>query len=200
VAENEQDRLQLSIHRHFLIDLLDMKESPQMTATEVIERRDRQREQFGPVTYGIEGSVLKFVIENTFMTLLRHGQLPEPPEEVVDAKLDIEYTGKLSRLMRSAEADVTEQWVAQGHAMAQFTPDVLDNYDNDEIIRGTADARGVPARYRRDEKAVEQIRTDRAEAQQAAQQAEQGRAEGEAMEAIGKGAEKLQQVEAAGEA
>jgi len=191
-ANVELSRLQEGIHRHFKIDMLDLKESPAMTATEVMERRDRQREQFGPTVGGIEGSILEHVVENTFFSLARHAQFPEAPDSVGDAELDIEYTGKLSRLMRSAEADATSVWVQEGMGMAQMIPDVLDNYDFDAIVTGTGEARGIPAKYRRDADSIEEIRTARAEAQQKQAEAEQAKLAGGAVKDMAAGAKDMQ--------
>jgi hypothetical protein len=187
----ELDRLQQAIHRHFKIDMLDLKESPAMTATEVMERRDRQREQFGPTVGGIEGSVLESVVENTFLTLARQQQFPQAPDSVGDSELDIEYTGKLSRLMRSAEADATTIWVQEGMGMAQVNPDVLDNYDFDAIVVGTGEARGIPAKYRRDEDTIAEIRAARAEAQKKQAEMEQAQLAGRAVKDMASGAKDL---------
>lgn len=194
-ANVELDRIQQAIHRHFKMDMLDLKESPAMTATEVMERRDRQREQFGPTVGNIERSVLEHVIENTFFSLARHGQLPDSPDLVGEAELDIEYVGKLSRMMRSAEADATTVWVQEGMAMAQMNPDVLDNYDFDAIVVGTGDARGIPAKYRRDEKTIQEIRQARADAQAKQAEMEQAKLGGQAIKDMAQGAKNLEGID-----
>ena len=56
---------------------------------------------------------------------------------------------------------------------ANIRPEMLDNYDFDEITRDMARNDGLPARWLMDEGMVAKTRAQRAQAQQAAMQAEQ---------------------------
>jgi hypothetical protein len=170
VADLEIARLQESIQSTFYVDKLELKESPAMTATEVLARLDKQQRQFAPTLGRLEFDLLDPVIEWSFDALLRNGLLPPPPEEVAGAIMDVEYTGPIPRSMKNEEAQGTSLWVGELAGLSQAIPEMMDIVDTDSLARGLGFARGVPASYMRTEAEVEQIRQQRAEQQEQARQ------------------------------
>ena len=167
-AAAEIERLQISVRSTFYIDKLELKESPAMTATEVLARLDKQQRQFAPTLGRLEYDLLDPLIEWTYDSLVRNGII-EIPEELGANALEIEYTGPIPRSMKNEEAQGTSMWVnelAQLSAASPQLQDITDVIDVDELARGLGFARGVPATYMRDEAQVEEIRTKRAEQQE----------------------------------
>lgn len=186
-ADAEIDRLQQSIRATFYIDKLEMKDSPQMTATEVRVRYERMQKLLGPTLGRLQADFLDPLIKRTFAILQRAGQLPEQPESVSEAEMDIEYTGPLPRAMKSETAESIERWQAGIASMAQMYPEMLDIPDVDAIPRTLAELLGVPARVVRGVDEVEEIRATRQQKQEAAEAIAVSQAAGDATKAMGEG-------------
>ena len=195
IADAEIDRLQNSIRSTFYVDKLELKESPAMTATEVLARLDRQQRQFAPTLGRLEYDLLDPLIEWTYDALARNNLLPDAPEGVALADLDIEYTGPIPRSMKNEEAQGTSLWVGELAGLAQVIPEILDVVDNDKLARGLGFARGVPATYMRDEAEVQAMRQQRAEQQAQAEQMAMLQQAGTAMKDIGAGQQAMEGTE-----
>ena len=196
VADAEIERLQVSIRSTFYVDKLELKESPAMTATEVLARLDKQQRQFAPTLGRLEADLLDPLIEWTFDSLVRNG-LIEVPEELAEASLDIEYTGPIPRSMKNEEAQGTSMWVSELANLDAMAPglNMLDIVDTDKLARGLGYARGVPATYMRDAEEVAGLRQERMEAQQMAQQMQMLEQAGAAMKGVGEGAAAMEEGE-----
>ena len=83
-------RLQNQIKEVFFLDKLDLKESPEMTATEVLERTERMHRLLGPTVGRLQNDLLDPLIQRTFNMLMRAGQLPPIPPELADADTDMD--------------------------------------------------------------------------------------------------------------
>lgn len=184
IADVEIMRLQESIRSTFYVDKLELKESPAMTATEVLARLDKQQRQFAPTLGRLQADLLDPLIEWTYDALIRRGIL-EAPEGLDLADIDIEYTGPIPRSMKNEEAQGTSLWVGELAGLAQVIPDILDIVDTDSLARGLGFARGVPANYMMSEDEVVRIRQQRAEQQQAQQQLDALQQAGQVMKDIG---------------
>ena len=172
IADAEIERLQNSIRSTFYIDKLELKESPAMTATEVLARLDKQQRQFAPTLGRLEADLLDPTIEGVYDSLVRRGII-EIPEGLGFENMDIEYTGPIPRSMKNEEAQGTSMWLSELANSSQVLPEILDIVDTDKLARGLGFARGVPATYMRDEATVAAIREQRAKAQEEARQMQQ---------------------------
>ena len=144
--------LRQRIRQYFFVDQLELKESPQMTATEVTTRYEMMQRLLGPTLGRIQSDFLDPLIERTFFMMFRKGALLPPPESVTgaeDSDLDIEYVGPLARAQKLHSVDAIQRWIASLLSMAEAFPDVLDVPDTDEIARFTAGELGVPAKLAR---------------------------------------------------
>lgn len=186
-ADAEIMRLQESIRGVYFVDKLELKESPAMTATEVMVRYERMQRQFAPTLGRLQADLLDPLIEMTYRTLERNGQLPAPPQNLSDQLLDIEYTGPIPRAQKNEQAQAVSLWMGELAGLAQMMPDILDIVDTDRTARELGMDRGVPAKLMRDEKEVKDIRMQRQQAQEAAQQLAMLQGAGDAMKSLGEG-------------
>lgn len=180
----EIERLQQSIRSTFYIDKLELKDSPQMTATEVMVRYERMQRQFAPTLGRLQADLLDRMIEQTYNILARAGLLPAPPAGLEEEIMDVEYTGPIPRAQRNEQAQNVSLWIGELAGLSQAIPDILDVPDTDAIARELAHDRGVPAKLMHDEKAVKQVREERNEMIQAQQQIALAQQVGEAGQAI----------------
>lgn len=193
VGELKIDRLQNSINRAFYVDQLQLKESPAMTATEVQVRYELMQRLLGPTLGRLQNDFLDPLIERTFSILLRGGKLPDMPEIVSssESELDIDYVGPLARAQKMDEVTAVQQWIASLANLAEVFPGVLDIPEVDRIARGTGDLMGVPAKYMKDKKQVDEDREIKAKQQQMAQAVQMMQEGGKAAQEIGKGQEAM---------
>lgn len=194
-GDQEIARLQESVNRCFFVDKLELKDSPAMTATEVMVRYERMQRQFASTIGRLQADFLDPMIETTYAILARNGGLPKPPEGLELEELDIEYTGPIPRAQRNEQAQNISLWASEMVGLSQAMPDILDVPDSDAVARQLANDRGVPANLLRDKRAVEQIRQQRAEQQQTMAGLEMMRQAGEAERAMGEGQDALDGAE-----
>jgi Bacteriophage head to tail connecting protein len=191
-ADAEIDRLQQSVRSTFFIDKLELKESPAMTATEVMVRYERMQRQFAPTLGRLQADLLDPLIEMTYRVLERNGQLPFPPQGLEREALDIEYTGPIPRAQKNEQAQSISLWIGELAGLAQVMPDILDVPNTDAVARMLGMDRGVPAKLMHSEEEVKATREQRAELQQAAQQAAVLEQMGGAMKQMGEGQQAIQ--------
>lgn len=186
------DMLTDSIRKHFYQDQLELRESPAMTATEVNVRYELMQRLLGPTFGRLKTDLLDPLIKRAFNIMYRENLLPELPEQLSGAMLDIEYSGPLPRSQRFDTAMAIQEFLMSVGQTAQLFPEALDIVDIDGAMRALALMRGVPARALRDQRQIEEMRMEREQQQQAMMAAQQGMAAGEAMQAVGEGAQAMQ--------
>ena len=137
----------ININKIFLVDRLELKESPAMTATEVNARFDLMQRLLGPVFGRLQTDLLDPLIERTFRILLRSGQLPEMPNVVLESKgdFDVDYIGPMARAQKSDSIAMMAQWMSMMTEFAQAYPELSVLPDAESFGRETAKAMDVPA-------------------------------------------------------
>ncbi len=196
VAEGMIADLRMNINRMFLVDRLELKESPAMTATEVNARYDLMQRLLGPVLGRLQADFLDPMIERTFKILLRSGQLPPMPKELqgLNSEMDIEYIGPMGRAQKTDQVQAVVQWAQQMMEMGQFFPETAMLVDAQALGRELAKSLNVPATVVRSKEEVDQMVN--AQKQKEAQQAqlEMAMGAGAATEQMGKGAQAIQEA------
>lgn len=170
-----QEKVQ-SISSSFYNDLMAMLTSqthPQMTAREIAERHEEKLLLLGPVLEQFHGEVLEPLTKRTFGICLRNELFPPMPEEITEDELKVNFVSLLAQAQKMAAMPAVEQTLGLVGNLAAVYPDVLDNINADEAIRLAADIKGTPEKMLRSEDEVQQLRKERAEAQQQQMQAEQ---------------------------
>lgn len=163
------------INDAFLVTLFQiLVETPQMTATEVMERAREKAALLAPIMGRQQSEALGPMIEREVSILAAQGLLPELTPAMIEAGENgyrIEYDSPLSRMQKSESAAGglrMFQYAAEIAAQTQ-DPSGLDWFDVDSMIPALADAQAMPASWMRGAEAVQQIREGRQQ-QQAQQQ------------------------------
>lgn len=188
-----------SVKEAFHNDELQLRDSPQMTATEAQIRYELMNRVLGPTMGRIHNSLLSKILDRTFKTLLRNKQFGPVPGIVQqnNAQMKVVYTGALVRAQQSDEVAAIERWLGQIGALAKVFPQVMNVVDIIQIARDLALKLNVPAKCLRSVKEVEALVQQ--QQQVAAQQAKAAmlKQKGEADEAVGKGQQAQQEAQAA---
>ncbi|RQQ30520.1 portal protein [Burkholderia stagnalis] len=161
--EFAQDTRQ-TINQWFYVTLFQiLVDSGDMTATEVLQRAQEKGVLLAPTLGRTQAELLGPLIERELDILAEAGQLPDMPQELIDAgaDVDVEYDSPLNKAMRAGEGAAILQWLQQIGVVAQLDPSTLKLVNGQRIGKLLADYGGVP---------VEAMNTD--EERQAAAQAE----------------------------
>jgi hypothetical protein len=177
------------INDAFLVTLFQiLVETPQMTATEVLERVREKGALLSPTMGRQQSEMLGPLIERELDVLSAEGLLPPMPPILRQAQAEYEtvYDSPLSRAQRAESAAGALgllDWVRDFVAVTQ-DPSATDYFDLDAALPEVADIRGVPARWIRDKAAVDAIREARAKQAEAKQMIEAAPAAAGVMKAL----------------
>jgi len=176
------------IRQTFLVDQLELKESPAMSATEVNARVDLMQRLLGPVLGRLTSDFLDPMIERTFRILWRNGVIESPPEVMGNSEFDVEYTGPMARAQRTDTVMAIEGYLNSVAALGEMFPKMQRLVDEEKTGRILAGLRGAPVAILKNEAEFEQSEKDLEAAQAAAAKAAQNQATGDGMKALGEGA------------
>lgn len=166
------EQRRVAVREAFYSSLLLMVQQPNATATEILARQEEQLRLMGPHLGRVQSEFLDPLIGRVFNILWRAGSLPPlPPALAMSPVVQAEYVSPLARAQKTSEARAVLQTVNAVLPMAEMRPEIMDNFEWDEVARELAHGFGTPSRLMRDPRAVAEERERRAQAQ--AQQAEQ---------------------------
>lgn len=174
VGKDLMDDERMAINDAFLVTLFQILiDTPQMTATEVLERAREKGALLSPTMGRHQSEGLGPMIEREVDLLLYQGLVPPPPRSVLEAggQYKVEYDAPLNRMMRAEEAAGTMrsvQWASEIVSQTQ-DPSPMDWFDWDTLIPELADINGVPFRFIADPATVAMKRQGREQDKQAAQ-------------------------------
>lgn len=165
------------IQRAFFADLFLMiteMDRAQITATEIAERKEEKMLMLGPVLERLNNELFDPIIDRTFAVAQRNGVLPEPPKELADTDLRVEYISVLAQAQKAISTASIESTVNFAMMLGQAWPEALHKIDAAQAIDEYAKAKGAPPKaIRSDEEVAERAQADAQQAQmaQATQQA-----------------------------
>jgi hypothetical protein len=165
--------------------MLANQQDARMTATEVAERHEEKLLMLGPVLERLHNELLEPLVDQTFEKLIRAGAVPPPPQELQGVELRIEFISMLAQAQRAIGTNSIDRFVGNLGAVAQFKPDVLDKFDQDQWADAYSDLLGIDPELIVPDDKVAMIRQQRAQAQAAAAQAEQMAASAETAAKLG---------------
>jgi hypothetical protein len=166
VAKEMMQDERLVINDAFLVTLFQILiDTPQMTATEVMERAREKGALLAPTMGRQQSEMLGPMIERELGILARQRKLPPMPQALKEAQGEykIEYDSPLSRAQKAEEGAGTMrmiQWSAEIAANAQ-NPAVFDHFNFDEIIPALAEINAMPTSFINDVNTIKAIRDGR---------------------------------------
>ncbi len=163
------------INDSFLVSLFQiLTETPQMTATEVIERTNEKGILIAPTMGRQQSEYLGTMIPRELDVLsAQRLLLPMPPRlREAHGQYDVVYTSPLSRAMRAQEAAGFIRTVEIAKEIVNITQDhqYLDQFDFDTAMPAIAEINGTPFSWMADPEAIAKKRKARADALQRQEQ------------------------------
>ncbi len=145
-------------------------EGPQMTATEVIQRKEEFMREIGPTFGKLETDDTAPTVERSFMIMLRSNGFAPIPDVLKGQNIRFEYNSPVKRIRQQVDAAAARLWADEMIALGQSKPEALDLINAEELGRFSAEAANIPKKIVNSAERVVQIQEARAEA--AAAQAE----------------------------
>ena len=174
----EQRRTQ--IMKAFYIDwLLMQKNNQEMTATEVVDRRQEKFRMMAPMIGRIQGELLGPMIRRSYMLLLRAGRIPQPPRTARNKPFKLNYVSPAALAQYGTKLQDLNRFSTVLTPVAQIKPEVLDIIDTDALATELSVLTNVSPKILRTPEQVAGIRQQRAQQQQAALQTEMAKGQSE---------------------
>ena len=148
-------------------------DGPEMTATEVIARKEEFMREIGPTFGKLESDRTAPEVERAFMIMLRNGGFAPIPEVLQGEDIRFEYDSPTKRIRQQIEASSAKLWASEMIELGLTKPAVLDLINEDELARFSAEALGIPRKIVNSETDVDAVRQARQEAEEQAQQSDQ---------------------------
>lgn len=156
------------VFRAFFRNILNLPvDGPQMTATEIIERKEEFIREIGPVFGRLEGDYKAPLIERVFNVMLRAGQFPDIPDVLSGQNIEFEYESPISKIRKQIQASAARQWAIEQVEYATVDPSAADLVNFEALGRFNHAALGLPFEVINSEEVVAQRAQQRAEQQQA---------------------------------
>lgn len=146
-------------------DWLNLRDSGNMTATEVNDRRETRLRTMSPVVARMEQEMLNPIAERSFTLMERAGMFPPPPESLVGRDISFGYSSPLAMAQRQSENESFLRAIEFAVGAAQAEPSAVQELDISAITRKAAKNYGVPEAF-----LVDQARLAAARAQEQSQQ------------------------------
>lgn len=153
-------------------------ETPEKTATEVIERAQEKAQLLAPVMGRQQSELLRVIIERELDILTAAGAIPPVPDELAQygAEVHPRYETSMAQALDSRES-TTILNAAQGiGALAQFDPSVVDLVNVPEAGRRVWEGLGATSAVLRTPEEVAALQQERAEKEQQAMMMQQAQA------------------------
>jgi hypothetical protein len=117
-------QLDNAIRTTMFVDQVQFVGDFKMTATEVIQRQTERMRLLGPVLGRLENEFLNPLVERVFGIMNRQGAFEQPPEEIQNADMRIEYSSPLARAQKSQIAQGFQQVIATIEPLAKLGPEI----------------------------------------------------------------------------
>lgn len=146
-----------------------------ITAAEVAARQEEKLIALGPVLERTNDELLDPLVDRVFAMMLRAGAIPEPPEELKNVDLKVEYLSIMAQAQKLVGVVGQDRFIQSVIAMAQVFPDVVHKVNAPQAVDRYGDMLGVaPSILRTDQEAQQRIDAAN-QAQAQAQQAQQAK-------------------------
>lgn len=154
-------------------------EGDRRTTTEIIERLKEGMKRLSKPMGRLFTELLTPFVIRSIRLLVRNGVIQGPPDILAGAPLKIEFINPLALALRDQQARAGQYWITAMINAGEAVPDLLDNIDTDEWARDLGESLGVKSNQIRPVRKRDEIRRQRAEMQQMAQQVQMAMAAAE---------------------
>jgi len=164
--EMQQDRRELVFNAFFRHVLNLPIDRHNMTATEVMQRKEEFIREIGPVFGRLETDYTAPMVERCFNIMLRAEAFKPVPDVLAGRRVVFEYESPIKRIREEIQSMQAQEWVVEMLKLAEAKPEAADLVNMEEYGRLSARAKGVPTDIINDRETTAAAAQGRAQAQQ----------------------------------
>ncbi len=191
------DRLVNNVDAAMLVDWMRLRDTGNVTAEEIIERRNMRVSIMSAHVPGIDRDWMGVAADRTAEIMMAEGDLGQVPAELSGADVQWEYAGPLARAQQQRQAEAFDRMFARAMAAKELDPAAPYVLNIQEGLRACAEAEGLPIGTLRAREDVDALTEAEAERQAQAAEAEQTLKGAQALQAGGQGMANVQTAMAA---
>lgn len=162
-----------TVNRSFFVDqIIRQEKKERQSVLEIQDTRGQMLNQLAPLLNRMETEYLGPAIEQTFELLNRDGQMPEPPESLDKAQLEISYTSPASQAQYATRLSDISAFLRDLAPIAQVKPEIMQAIDERELFEDYAKYRNISPSVVKTAEALQAEQQAAAENEQLMQQAQ----------------------------
>ena len=149
--EAKMGQVRDAINRSFYLDLLELPgptapdgDVLRFSATEIMQRQRDRLSVLGPIVSRQEVEFLGPLVDRTLTIMVKNQMLPPPPEMLIEADFQVEYTNPVGIAQRAGEMTSVSALIQFLTPMAQIDPSVLRRIDPARVATIAAEILRVP--------------------------------------------------------
>jgi len=142
---------------------------PQMTATEILERREQFVREIGAVFGRLESDYTGPMVERAFNLMLRSGALGDEqtiPEAIQRGGVNFRFASPIEKAKRQIEEATVGEGIQKILEIGQIQPSVMNRVNWDEVGKFIAESGDFPPQLTLDDKEVAALNQQQAQQQQ----------------------------------
>tara|TARA_X000001388_G_scaffold35474_3_gene24990 strand:- start:4709 stop:5776 length:1068 start_codon:yes stop_codon:yes gene_type:complete len=156
-----------SINRAFFVDqIIRQEKKERQSVLEIQDTRGQMLNQLAPLLNRMESEYLGPAIEATFTLLERAGALPDRPESLDGAILEISYSSPSSQSQYATRLSDIQAFMQDVAPLAQIKPEILQALNEQKLLQSYSKFRNLDPEIVKSEQEFAQIQQQQAEAQQ----------------------------------
>tara|TARA_R110000803_G_C11881709_1_gene309820 strand:- start:211 stop:825 length:615 start_codon:yes stop_codon:yes gene_type:complete len=129
----------------FFKNILNLPQGgPQMTATEIIQRKDEFIREVGPVFGRFQTDYNEPMVDRSFRLLFREEAFGEVPEILAGQNIKFQFDLPVDKIKKQVQSAAASEWAMQVMQMAQVDPTAKHLVNVDALARFKADAASLP--------------------------------------------------------
>lgn len=133
-----------SIQRSFFVDqIIREQKRERQSILEIQDTRGQMLQQLSPLLNRMEAEYIAPAVENTFMFLDRRKELPDIPESLSGAKLEIAYASPSSQAQFASRLSDISAFMQDITPLANVKPEILQAVNERELLDSYAKYRNV---------------------------------------------------------
>ena len=140
-----------------------------MTAEEVRIRTNENARTIGPTFGRLQSEYMDRLLARVIQILFYFNKFPQPPEALEGTNLKMRYVSPLAKAQKSNDVQMINYVVGQAAQMINVAPEIMDNVNFDKAFTMLVELTGAPNAIVNSKERVEEIRQQRAQAQEANQ-------------------------------
>lgn len=156
-----------SINRAFFVDqIIRQEKKERQSVLEIQDTRGQMLNQLAPLLNRMESEYLGPAIEATFTLLERAGTLPDRPESLDGAILEISYSSPSSQSQYATRLSDIQAFMQDVAPLAQIKPEILQALNEQKLLQSYSKFRNLDPEIVKSEQEFAQMQQQQAEAQQ----------------------------------